>query len=40
MIYSNKCGYCRKMVPEWKKLAKEYANVVDLVIARMAGEKN
>ena len=40
MIYSNKCGHCRKMVPSWKKLAKEYTNNPDVIIAKLDGEKN
>tara|TARA_R110002072_G_scaffold302273_2_gene484532 strand:+ start:656 stop:964 length:309 start_codon:yes stop_codon:yes gene_type:complete len=26
LFYSNKCGWCKKMMPEWKKFKKEHSN--------------
>ena len=40
MIYHNGCHDCKKMAPVWAKVAKEYADVPDVVIAKMDGEKN
>ena len=40
MVYHNKCGDCKKMAPVWLKMALEYQQNDEVVIARMDGEKN
>lgn len=40
MIYSNRCGHCKQLAPTWNKLAVEYKNNDEVLIAKMDGIKN
>ena len=40
MVYSNLCGACKDLAPNWNKLAKEYTNRSDIVIGKMDVLKN
>lgn len=40
MIYTNSCSHCKKLAPTWTKLALEFGNSTETVIAKLNIEKN
>jgi len=39
-FYAPWCGHCKKLVPEWDKLASDFSNVKGLTIAKMDSTAN